>query len=42
MLRVAEVLDWPVLPDIGSQIRLGTDSDLLVPYYDALLSGESV
>ena len=40
VLRVAEALGWPVLPDIGSQIRLGIASDLLVPYYDALLSNE--
>ena len=40
VLRVAEALDWPVLPDISSQVRLGADSELLVPYYDALLSDE--
>ncbi|MDP8940627.1 MAG: 2-succinyl-5-enolpyruvyl-6-hydroxy-3-cyclohexene-1-carboxylic-acid synthase [Actinomycetota bacterium] len=39
VLRLAEALDWPVLPDIGSQVRLGTDSGLLVPYYDVLLAG---
>ena len=41
VLRLAETLGWPLLPDIGSQVRLGTNSDSLVPYYDALLAGES-
>ena len=40
VLRVAEDLCWPVLPDVSSQIRLGKNSELLVPYYDALLSDE--
>ncbi|MGF1471070.1 MAG: 2-succinyl-5-enolpyruvyl-6-hydroxy-3-cyclohexene-1-carboxylic-acid synthase [Rubrobacteraceae bacterium] len=40
IVRLAESLGWPLLPDVGSQVRLGTDSELLVPYYDALLAGE--
>ena len=28
-------------PDIGSQVRLGADSENLATYYDALLAGES-
>lgn len=38
--RLAEVLDWPLLPDVGSQVRLGADSAHHAPYYDALLAGE--
>src|SRR5215210_6586165 len=33
VLRLAEVLGWPLLPDIGSQVRLGADSQGLVPHY---------
>jgi 2-succinyl-5-enolpyruvyl-6-hydroxy-3-cyclohexene-1-carboxylate synthase len=40
-LRLASALGWPLLPDIGSQVRLGADSENLAPYYDALLAGES-
>ena len=40
VLRLAETLGWPLLPDIGSQVRLGTNSDVLVPYYDALLASD--
>ena len=39
-LRLAESLDWPLLPDVGSQVRLGARSENLVPYYDALLASE--
>jgi len=39
-LRLAESLGWPLLPDVGSQIRLGTHADSLVPHYDALLASE--
>ena len=38
VLRVAEGLGWPVLPDVSSQIRLGKNSEMFAPYYDALLS----
>ncbi len=40
VLKLAEALDWPVLPDVGSQVRVGANSNSLVPYYDALLSDE--
>jgi 2-succinyl-5-enolpyruvyl-6-hydroxy-3-cyclohexene-1-carboxylate synthase len=40
VLRLAESLGWPLLPDAGSQIRLGARSESLVPYYDALLASE--
>ena len=39
-LQLAESLGWPLLPDVGSQIRLGTHADSLVPHYDALLASE--
>jgi 2-succinyl-5-enolpyruvyl-6-hydroxy-3-cyclohexene-1-carboxylate synthase len=41
VLRLADSLGWPLLPDVGSQIRLGADSENLVPYYDVLLANES-
>ena len=41
VLRLAGALGWPLLPDIGSQVRLGTDSENLATYYDALLAGDS-
>jgi 2-succinyl-5-enolpyruvyl-6-hydroxy-3-cyclohexene-1-carboxylate synthase len=37
VLRLADSIGWPLLPDVGSQVRLGTRSESLVPYYDALL-----
>jgi 2-succinyl-5-enolpyruvyl-6-hydroxy-3-cyclohexene-1-carboxylate synthase len=40
VLQLAESLDWPLLPDVGSQVRLGVRSENLVPYYDALLTSE--
>jgi 2-succinyl-5-enolpyruvyl-6-hydroxy-3-cyclohexene-1-carboxylate synthase len=40
VLRLAESLGWPLLPDAGSQIRLGARSESLVPYYDALLDSQ--
>jgi 2-succinyl-5-enolpyruvyl-6-hydroxy-3-cyclohexene-1-carboxylate synthase len=40
VLRLAGSLGWPLLPDVGSQIRLGTHADNLVPHYDALLANE--
>jgi 2-succinyl-5-enolpyruvyl-6-hydroxy-3-cyclohexene-1-carboxylate synthase len=39
-LRLAEALGWPLLPDVGSQVRLGVDSENLIPLYDALLGSE--
>jgi 2-succinyl-5-enolpyruvyl-6-hydroxy-3-cyclohexene-1-carboxylate synthase len=41
VLRLAGALGWPLLPDIGSQVRLGTDSESLAAYYDALLASDS-
>jgi 2-succinyl-5-enolpyruvyl-6-hydroxy-3-cyclohexene-1-carboxylate synthase len=41
VLRLADTLDWPLLPDVGSQIRLGADSGNLAPFYDVLLASES-
>ncbi len=35
--RFAQRLGWPVLPDILSGLRLGTDTDNIIPYYDLLL-----
>ncbi len=40
VLRLADTLGWPLLPDIGSQVRLGADSKDLVAYYDALLASD--
>ena len=39
--RLAGALGWPLLPDVGSQVRLGADSENLVAYYDALLASEA-
>jgi 2-succinyl-5-enolpyruvyl-6-hydroxy-3-cyclohexene-1-carboxylate synthase len=39
VLRLADTLGWPLLPDIGSQVRLGAEG--LVAHYDALLAGDS-
>ncbi len=36
--RLAETLDWPLLADIGSQVRLGGSAGRHVAYYDALLA----
>jgi 2-succinyl-5-enolpyruvyl-6-hydroxy-3-cyclohexene-1-carboxylate synthase len=38
VLRLADALGWPLLPDVGSQVRLGVDSKNLAPHYDALLA----
>jgi 2-succinyl-5-enolpyruvyl-6-hydroxy-3-cyclohexene-1-carboxylate synthase len=40
VLRLADSLGWPLLPDVGSQIRLGVHSENLAAYYDALLASE--
>lgn len=34
---LSERLGWPVLPDIGSGLRLGVRSANVIPYYDQLL-----
>ncbi len=39
VLRLADTLGWPLLPDIGSQVRLGSEG--LAAHYDALLAGHS-
>jgi len=39
--RLAEALGWPLLPDVGSQVRLGAASENIAPYYDALLANEA-
>jgi len=41
ILWLADALGWPLLPDIGSQVRLGADSKGLVAHYDALLANDS-
>jgi 2-succinyl-5-enolpyruvyl-6-hydroxy-3-cyclohexene-1-carboxylate synthase len=41
VLRLAEALGWPLLPDIGSQVRLGATSKGLASHYDALLASDS-
>jgi 2-succinyl-5-enolpyruvyl-6-hydroxy-3-cyclohexene-1-carboxylate synthase len=41
VLRLAGALGWPLLPDIGSQVRLGAESENVAAYYDALLAGDS-
>jgi 2-succinyl-5-enolpyruvyl-6-hydroxy-3-cyclohexene-1-carboxylate synthase len=41
VLRLAGALGWPLLPDIGSQIRLGASSENLAAHYDALLANDS-
>ncbi|MBA2533699.1 MAG: 2-succinyl-5-enolpyruvyl-6-hydroxy-3-cyclohexene-1-carboxylic-acid synthase [Rubrobacter sp.] len=38
VLRLADALGWPLLPDVGSQVRLGADSNGLAAHYDALLA----
>lgn len=39
VLNLAEQLGWPVLPDIGSQIRLGHGAhSTLIAYYDLILN----
>ena len=39
VVRLAESLGWPLLPDVGSQIRLGQEGT--AAFYDALLADES-
>lgn len=40
VVRLADALGWPLLPDVGSQARLGAASKNLVPLYDALLASD--
>jgi len=37
MAKLAERLNWPLLPDITSGLRLGGGGPAIVPHYDALL-----
>jgi 2-succinyl-5-enolpyruvyl-6-hydroxy-3-cyclohexene-1-carboxylate synthase len=39
ILRLAGTLGWPLLPDVGSQVRLGSVG--IAAHYDALLAGDS-
>ncbi len=43
VLRLANQLGWPLLPDVGSQIRLGRGaaSECLVGFYDQILGSPS-
>ena len=41
VLRLAGALGWPILPDIGSQVRLGADSENVAANYDVLLASNS-
>jgi 2-succinyl-5-enolpyruvyl-6-hydroxy-3-cyclohexene-1-carboxylate synthase len=41
VLRLAGTLGWPLLPDIGSQVRLGAESENLAVHYDALLASDT-
>ena len=41
--RLAETLGWPLLPDVGSGLRMGRGGRpaTTVPYYDVMLAGEA-
>ena len=39
--RLARGLGWPLLPDVGSGLRLGEGASGSVPYYDVLLASEA-
>lgn len=41
ILNLAEKINWPILPDINSGLRLGDKSKNIFPYYDLLLSDKS-
>jgi 2-succinyl-5-enolpyruvyl-6-hydroxy-3-cyclohexene-1-carboxylate synthase len=41
VLRLADALGWPLLPDVGSQVRLGANAENLVAHYDVLLANDS-
>jgi 2-succinyl-5-enolpyruvyl-6-hydroxy-3-cyclohexene-1-carboxylate synthase len=37
VLKTAEKIGWPILPDIGSRLRLAAQSEHVVAYYDQML-----
>jgi 2-succinyl-5-enolpyruvyl-6-hydroxy-3-cyclohexene-1-carboxylate synthase len=39
VMRLADALGWPLLPDVGSQVRLGNKN--VVAHFDALLASDS-
>ena len=39
VLRLAGTIGWPLLPDLGSQVRLGSEG--IAAHYDALVAGDS-
>jgi 2-succinyl-5-enolpyruvyl-6-hydroxy-3-cyclohexene-1-carboxylate synthase len=41
VLRLADALGWPLLPDIASGLRLGGEAPKRVAYYDLMLADES-
>src|SRR5215213_4952314 len=41
VLRLSDTLGWPLLPDIGSQVRLGAGSKNVAAHYDVLLASDS-
>ena len=41
VFTMAEALGWPLLPDVGSQVRLGGASAQAIAHYDLLLSDEA-
>ena len=40
-VRLADALGWPLLPDVGSQVRLGAGSAVACPGYDHALGSEA-
>jgi 2-succinyl-5-enolpyruvyl-6-hydroxy-3-cyclohexene-1-carboxylate synthase len=40
VINVARKLNWPLLPDINSGLRLGTHAAQIVPYYDHVLASQ--
>ncbi|HOJ33202.1 MAG TPA: 2-succinyl-5-enolpyruvyl-6-hydroxy-3-cyclohexene-1-carboxylic-acid synthase [Candidatus Hydrogenedentes bacterium] len=40
VVAIAETIQWPIFPDICSGLRLGTQHELLFPYYDLVLDSK--
>lgn len=40
VLAIAEAIKWPIFPDICSGLRLGTQSEMLFPYYDLVVDAK--